>query len=59
MTDATHSPEPTADEMEESTPIVQQILDKPFLLLFLGIAMPIVLYMVWSVMEIVTIPIGK
>ena len=59
MTDTTHGPGPTADEMEEGTPIIQQILDNPFLLLCLGIAMPTVLYIVWRVMEIVTIPVGK
>ena len=47
------------DELEEGTPIMQQILDNPFLLLFLGIAMPTVLYIVWGVMEIVTIPVAK
>ena len=59
MTDTTHSPQPTADEMEDGTPFMQQILDNPFLLLFLGIAIPTVLYMVWVVMEIVTIHVGK
>src|SRR6266511_1289770 len=47
------------DELEEGTPIMQQVLDNPFLLLFLGIAMPTVLYIVWGVMEIVTIPVAK
>ena len=43
----------------ERVPVMQQILDNPFLLLFLGIAMPTVLYIVWGVMEIVGIPIAK
>ena len=38
---------------------MQQLLDNPFLLLFLGIAMPTVLYIIWGVMEIVGIPIAK
>jgi hypothetical protein len=59
MTDITRSPDPTADEMDEGIPIMQQILDNPFLLLFLGIAMPTVFYIVWGVMEIITIPVGK
>ena len=60
MTDATDSPEPSADEMQEGTPIMQQILDNPFLLLLWGIAIPIVLYIVWGVMvEIVKRPVGK
>ena len=37
---------------------LQQLLDNPFLLLFLGIAMPTVFYIVWGVMEMVAIPIS-
>jgi hypothetical protein len=59
MTDSTRSPDSTADEMDEGIPIMQQVLDNPFLLLFLGIAMPTVLYIVWGVMEIITIPVAK
>jgi len=43
---------------EERIPAFQHILDNPFLLLFLGVAMPTVLYIVWGVMEIVGIPIS-
>jgi hypothetical protein len=39
-------------------PVMQQVLDNPFLLLFLGIAIPTVFYIVWGIMEIVTIPIS-
>jgi hypothetical protein len=50
----------TDDDLpDEPIPVMQQILDNPFLLLFLGIAMPTVLYIVWGVMEIVGIPIAK
>ena len=59
MADTARNPDPTADELEEGTPIMQQLLDNPFLLLFLGIAMPTVLYIVWGVMEIITIPVAK
>jgi len=44
---------------EERVPVMQQVLDNPFLLLFLGVAMPTVIYIVWGVMEIVNIPIAK
>ena len=47
------------DIHDEPIPAMQQLLDNPFLLLFLGIAMPTVLYIVWGVMEIVGIPIAK
>ena len=40
-------------------PVMQQILDNPFLLLFLGITIPTVFYVIWGVMEIVQIPIAK
>ena len=43
----------------EPVPALQQLLDNPFLLLFLGIAMPTVLYIIWGVMEIVGLPIAK
>jgi len=50
----------TEDELgDEPLPVMQQVLDNPFLLLFLGIAMPTVLYIVWGVMEIVSLPVGK
>ena len=44
---------------EEPVPAMQQLLDNPFLLLFIGIAMPTVLYIIWGVMEIVSLPIAK
>jgi len=47
------------EEEEERIPAMQHILENPFLLLFLGIAMPTVIYIVWGVMEIVGIPIAK
>lgn len=43
----------------ERIPVMQQILDNPFLLLFLGVTIPTVFYIIWGVMEIVSIPIAK
>jgi hypothetical protein len=37
---------------------MQRVLDNPFLLLFLGITVPTVFYIIWGVMEIVTIPLA-
>ncbi len=42
---------------EERIPVMQKVLDNPFLLLFLGITVPTVFYIVWGIMEIVSIPI--
>lgn len=44
---------------DKPAPFVQQLMDNHFLLLFLGVAMPTVLYTVWGIMEVVTIPIGQ
>lgn len=43
----------------ERVPVMQRILDNPFLLLFLGVVVPTVLYLIWGVMEIISIPIAK
>ena len=48
-----------APDADEPVPVMQQVLENPFLMLFLGIALPTVLYIVWGVMEIVGIPIAK
>ena len=50
---------PGDDVLEDPVPAMQQLLDNPFLLLFLGIVMPTVLYIVWGVMEILSLPIAK
>ncbi|MFT5482926.1 MAG: hypothetical protein ACI9GW_001581 [Halieaceae bacterium] len=41
----------------EDVPMMQKLLDNPFLLLFLGVACPAVLYLAWGLVEIMTIPI--
>jgi hypothetical protein len=38
-------------------PIMQRVLDNPFILLFIGVVVPTVFYIIWGIMEIVTIPI--
>ena len=53
---ALHDPD---DVPEEPIPAMQQLLDNPFLLLFIGLAVPTVLYTIWGVMEIVALPIAK
>jgi hypothetical protein len=44
---------------DEPVPVMQQLLDNPFILLFLGITLPAVLYTIWGVMEIVNIPVAR
>ncbi len=43
---------------DERIPAMQSLLDNPFLLLFIGVAMPTVFYTVWGIMEIVTLPVA-
>jgi hypothetical protein len=40
-------------------PIMQRILDNPFILLFIGVVVPTVFYVIWGIMEIVSIPIAQ
>ena len=47
-----------ADDPNEPVPFMQQLLDNPFLLLFLGVTIPTVLYLIWGIMEIIQIPIA-
>jgi hypothetical protein len=56
--DPTDPAEAGGDEAEH-IPVMQRILDNPFLLLFLGVTIPTVFYIIWGVMEIVQIPIAK
>lgn len=49
----------TDEELSERPPVMQRVLDNPFLLLFLGVTIPAVSYIIWGVMEIVTIPVGR
>ena len=43
----------------EKVPLMQQLLDNPFLLLFLGVLIPMVVYTLWGVIDILTIPVAK
>ncbi len=43
----------------ERVPAMQKVLDNPFLLLFLGVTLPTVLYLIWGIMEVASIPLAK
>ena len=40
-------------------PFMRQLLDNPFVLLFLGVMIPMVVYTLWGVIDILTIPVAK
>lgn len=48
-----------ANNTEEKVPMMQQLLDNPFLLLFLGVMVPMVVYTLWGVIDILTVPLAK
>jgi hypothetical protein len=57
MAESKGKPEGGGDD--ERIPLMQSILDNPFLLLFIGVAVPAVLYTIWGIMDIVQIPIAR
>lgn len=48
-----------ANQENEKVPVMQQLLDNPFLLLFLGVMIPMVVYTLWGILDILTIPLAK
>lgn len=48
-----------ADSPDEPVPMMQQLLDNPFILLFLGVMIPMVVYSAWGVFDILTVPLAK
>ena len=47
------------DSQNNEIPLMQRILDNHFLLLFLGVASPTVIYILWGIMNIIAIPVAK
>jgi len=45
-------------EDDRSVPVMQRILDNPFILLFIGILIPTMTYIIWGVMELISVPIA-
>ncbi len=55
---ADNNTQPDSQKVER-IPIMQRVLDNPFLLLFIGVVVPTVFYVIWGIMEIVTIPLAN
>lgn len=47
------------DQSNERVPLIQQLLDNPFLLLFIGVLIPMIVYTLWGVIDILTVPLAK
>ena len=59
MAPTEESGQPPQDTDEGPVPFMQRVLDNPFLLLFLGVVVPAVFYLLWGIMEVANIPIAK
>ena len=59
MTNGTKKAAEDAPEATARIPVMQRILDNPFLLLFIGVTMPTVFYILWGLIELTQIPIAK
>jgi hypothetical protein len=46
------------DQEQERIPFMQRVLDNPFLLLFIGVVVPTVLYIIWGILEIAQVPVA-
>lgn len=47
------------DDSGSKVPFMQQVLDNPFILLFIGIAIPTLTYIIWGIMELISLPISE
>ena len=50
---------PVGNPDPERMPFMQRLLDNPFLLLFLGVTIPTVFYILWGVMELTQVPLAR
>jgi hypothetical protein len=57
MAESRGSDQPTNPDPER-IPFMQKVLDNPFLLLFLGVTIPTVFYILWGVMELTQVPVA-
>lgn len=59
QTKTTNASVHAADDPNEPVPMMQQLLDNPFLLLFIGVLVPMLVYSLWGVIDILTVPLAK
>ena len=59
MAQTDQSGHPPSETDEGPAPFMQRLLDNHFLLLFLGVTVPAVFYLMWGIMEVANIPIAK
>jgi hypothetical protein len=47
------------DDTEARPPLMQTVFDNVFLLLVIGIVVPVVFYTIWGLLEIASIPVAR
>lgn len=47
------------DERETRLPLMQTLFDNVFLLVVVGLAVPILFYTIWGLLEIASIPLAR
>jgi hypothetical protein len=47
------------DERETRTPLMQTVFDNVFLLVVIGLVVPVVFYTIWGLLEIASIPLAR
>lgn len=47
------------DDENDEVPFMQKLLDSPLILLALGVTIPMVVYNLWGVIDILLIPVSK
>jgi hypothetical protein len=58
MSEAAKPDDPQTED-REPVPMMQRVLDDPFLLLFIGVTIPTILYILWGVMEVASVPLAR
>ena len=44
---------------DDDIPFMQKLLDNHFLLLFIGVASPMVIYILWGIIDIMNTPVAR
>lgn len=47
------------DDENDPIPFLQKLMDSPFILLLLGVMIPMVVYNLWGIIDILTVPLAK
>jgi hypothetical protein len=47
------------EDTESRPPLMQAVFDNPFILLVVGLAVPVVFYTIWGLLEIASIPLAR